>query len=456
MIDETAAISVLSEWEKEHSGNNAAYLYAVLRAGEEAGIVSAEEIADLQCDLWALLAKRTQRFTMDDSSSVPVETAQRLLHSVCFCIGLELWGSGGLQRAARRLIAAGVSPLFEKGRGRVKELLRKGRGLLEELKNTAYPTNNRAFRDTVFHALPAFFAHYDPDFLAHEIPCSIDYPLSYAVEGLEGVQYINEYIHRLLLENGFLARFDAEYVRRLLRGYCREPDEQLINLFEPVFTNAVGLALLQKDCMALNILDGDRYALLLLLRGCSGEELALRITEAVGRVCETAGIGNDSAVRAYLAHAGRELCARITLQLKQDDLRGLFPSFGEARRVTFAYTDGEPMPDEDLRALIEEMRTCRYTEDKLTMLKRQVKSLRDYIELLPECFEEEEYAQAFAPLSEEELAALLRLLYERLGEWPDPAESGWISALLKYIVAFPAQSKARILSMAGDAGEELR
>jgi hypothetical protein len=114
------------------------------------------------------------------------------------------------------------------------------------------------------------------------------------------------------------------------------------------------------------------------------------------------------------------------------------------------------MPDEHLRALIEEMRTCRYTADKLAMLKRQVKSLRDYIELLPECFEEEEYAQAFAPLSEEELAALLRLLYERFGNWPDPAESGWVCALVRYVGAVPAQSKARILSMAGDAGEELR
>lgn len=456
MIDETTALSVLSEWEKEHSGDNAAYLYAVLRAGKEAGIVSAEEIADLQCALWALLAKQTQRFTMGDSSSVPVETAQQLLHSVCFCIGLELRGSGGLRRAARRLSAAGVSSLFEKGRGRVKELLQKGRGMFEELKSAAIPTSNRAFLDTVFHALPAFFARYDPDFLAHEIPCSIDYPLSYAVEGLEGVQYINEYIHRLLLENSFLTRFDAGNVRRLLRGYCREPDEQLINLFEPVFTNSVGLALLQKDCMALDIHDGDRNALLRLLRGCTGEELALCITEAVGRVCETAGIGNDSIMRTYLSRAGRELCARITPQQKQSDLRGLFPSFGEARRVTFLYTDGEPMPDEHLRALIEEMRTCRYTADKLAMLKRQVKSLRDYIELLPECFEEEEYAQAFAPLSEEELAALLRLLYERFGNWPDPAESGWVCALVRYVGAVPAQSKARILSMAGDAGEELR
>ena len=173
---------------------------------------------------------------------------------------------------------------------------------------------------------------------------------------MEGVQYINEYIYRLLLENSFLACFDFEYVRRLLQGYCREPDEQLINLFEPVFINAVGLALLKKDCMPLNIQDGDRDALLLLLSGLNAAEIMELVEKAVGRVCETASIGNDSAMRAYCDRAGQELSVRISLQLKQNDLRELFPSFSEARRVTFAYTDGEPMPDEELRALIEEMR----------------------------------------------------------------------------------------------------
>ena len=90
------------------------------------------------------------------------------------------------------------------------------------------------------------------------------------------------------------------------------------------------------------------------------------------------------------------------------------------------------------------------------MLTGQVKSLRDYIEILPECFGDEEYVEALAPLSEEELAALLRLLFERVGEWPDPAETGWIAALVRYIETVPGQSRARVLSMAGDAGEKLR
>ncbi len=454
-MNEMTPITFLSAGEGELEGGNASFLYAVMRTGEQMSLLSSEEIDNLQCALYALLAKQTQRYTMGDSSSIPVETAQRLLHSVCFCIGMELRGSGGIQRAARRLTASGIPSLFEKGRARIKDLRKKGADMLAQLKNTAFSTSNRAFRDTVFHALPDFFARYDPDFFAHEIPCSIDYPLFYPVEELEGIQYINEYIRRMMLECSFLARFDTEHVLHLLQGYCPEPDEQLINLFEPVLTNAVGLALLHKDCMMLNIIENDRYALLQKLHGWSGEELALHISEAVECVYESIGTDEDPALSAYISRAEKVLCERITLQLRQNDLSGLFPSFQQAPELSFSYIDGEPMPDEELRTLIAEMRSCRYTADKTAMLKRQVKSLRDYVEVLPECFEEEEYTAAFALLMDEEIAALLRTLYARFGEWPGPAESGWISALVRYIGAFPDGNKARILSMAGEAREDL-
>ena len=91
------------------------------------------------------------------------------------------------------------------------------------------------------------------------------------------------------------------------------------------------------------------------------------------------------------------------------------------------------MADEDLRALISEMRSCRYTADKLAMLKRHVHSLRDYIEVIPECFEESEFGQAFALLSDAELSVLVRMLLERYGDdWQQFDDGGWEAALLRF------------------------
>ncbi len=443
--DATDAL-MLPETEQGKSIATAQLVYAAMQEGAAQGILTEQSLLDLQCELWALLGKRTSRFTMGDSSSVPVETAQGLLHSVCFSIGLELRKCPGLRQAAIRLRTEGIAALFELGKGEVKKKVLEGRAMLDELLRCAAPTNNRAFLDTVHKALPMFFKRYDADFFAHDITCDIDYQLFCSVEELEGVEYINEYLRRLLLENRLVSAFEPNTVYRLLEGYCVDPVEQLINLFEPVFVNAVGLALLEQDCRKLNIRDGERDALLHLLQDRSARELETLMEEATMRMCKNVNIELDSEMRDYLLFAQRELCGRIELQIRQNDLKGLFPSFREERFETDArYQDNPPMADEDLRALISEMRSCRYTTDKLAMLRRHVHSLRDYIEIIPECFKESEFEQAFALLSEAELSLLVQVLRERRGDdLTEIDKEGWEAALLRFTQVFPAQQGSSI------------
>ena len=443
--DATDAL-MLPETEQGKSIATAQLVYAAMQEGAALGILTEQSILDLQCELWALLGKRTSRFTMGDSSSVPVETAQGLLHSVCFSIGLELRKCPGLRQAAIRLGTEGIAALFELGKGEVKKKVIYGRALLEKLLRTAVPTNNRAFLDTVHKALPMFFKRYDADFFAHDITCDIDYQLFCPVEELEGVEYINEYLRRLLLENRFVCAFEPDTVYRLLEGYCVDPVEQLINLFEPVFVNAVGLALLEQDCRKLNIREGDRDALLHLLSGCSSSALETLVEEATVRLCEKVNIELDGEMHGYLLFAQRELCGRIELQIRRNDFKGLFPSFRQERFDTdVRFQDNPPMADEDLRALISEMRSCRYTSDKIAMLRHHVHSLRDYIEFIPECFEESEFEQAFALLSDAEISVLVRMLRERRGDdWQEIDEEGWEAALLRFAQVFPVQQSSSI------------
>jgi hypothetical protein len=73
------------------------------------------------------------------------------------------------------------------------------------------------------------------------VPCDIDYQLCRPVpEDLLGVEYVNEYLRRVVLENDFLRRFPKEPVIKLLENYCPDYRGLLINLYEPVATNALG------------------------------------------------------------------------------------------------------------------------------------------------------------------------------------------------------------------------
>ena len=60
---------------------------------------------ELQAKLVALLARQVRNYTQGESDSVPVETAQALLDSICFTLGLDLEDPGerGKELLARDL-----------------------------------------------------------------------------------------------------------------------------------------------------------------------------------------------------------------------------------------------------------------------------------------------------------------------------------------------------------------
>ena len=96
------------------------------------------------------------------------------------------------------------------------------------------------------------------------------------------------------------------------------------------------------------------------------------------------------------------------------------------------------MDDRKLRALIEEMQTCRYLEDKLQIVKTQVGSLSDLKELLKECFWEDEYPSVFALLSDAEKEYLRQDILQRQAD--NASSDSWEQAFLDTEISPATQS----------------
>ena len=99
---------------------------------------------------------------------------------------------------------------------------------------TMPPFRNIALRDTLasIERLPSC---YDTFFGAHQVPCSIDYPLSAPVsEELRGLDYVEAWLAQLLEEARFLARFDLDDMVEHLESWCPDYRGLLINLYEPI------------------------------------------------------------------------------------------------------------------------------------------------------------------------------------------------------------------------------
>lgn len=283
-----------------------------------------EEARLVRQKLYGLLSFVTARYTMDESSSVPLETAEELLRSLAFTLTLALEAEGGGLRGLAR--EENPARLLEPGRRELERRLQRCRALYAEALCTLPGAESVSLRDTL-ESLGSFFRRYDLRYFAHLIPAEIDYQLCRPVpESLLGVDYVGEYLRRLLLENIFLSRFEGETVKKLLKAYCPDYRELLVNLFEPAGVNAVGLALCGGDILSLDVKGRDLKKLEKLFHSLERGKAEEQLAEAAGKVCKALAMGGPA--EPYLIETARELYPRIMAALPHGGLGGIFLSLG--------------------------------------------------------------------------------------------------------------------------------
>lgn len=261
-----------------------------------------------QAALWKLLAKRTNLYTMGESSSVPELTAHRLFEAVLFVLGID---PDDLDpHAVHRLLEDGVEETFARNLDAIAtETVRAGE-LWEAAALSTPLLESIALRDTL-ESLRNFPVQYDYRSFAHEIPSDIDYPLAQPVpEALQGVAYVNEYLTRLGIENAFMQHFDLARMKALLRKVSPEYRELLINLYEPIAVNALGCILAGCDPLALSVSEADRACISEKMTGCSRAAMKTLLEAAAAELCDTLRI-EDVVLRDYVRTTAVALRPRI-------------------------------------------------------------------------------------------------------------------------------------------------
>lgn len=287
--------------------------------------VSSEDKEIIQIKLWTLLGKVTQRYTMNDSSSVPIEVAEELLKSICFLLNKSMEDS---KSKIKLLKDEELEEVWKNSWKGVEKDIAKSKDLLEKVINTSICIENISYDDTVLE-IARGLKFYDYRFLAHEVPCSIDYQLSNPVsEKLQGIDFINEYLKRLLFENEFCNNFDKAKIIELLKSYCEDYKELLINIFEPVFTNIIGLEVLGSDIYKIEIEDVERKVLLFIFNKMDKSEIKKEIITACNSICNKLKISKEDEIK-YMKETALNLLPRIEVGIKNNSLENIFLKFKE-------------------------------------------------------------------------------------------------------------------------------
>lgn len=281
--------------------------------------LSPEEAILFHEKLWVLMEAVTREYTNGESTSVSSEAAQRLLASVCFVLNQYLIET---EKTASELLSEDFSKAFEHGKKSVLRLCDKVRAQWKAACSTVPKIPSLALTETLKGINEGFY-HYNIDLFAADIPCTVTYQLMESVpESLLGMEYLSEYLKRLLLENYVISRFDQKAVRRLLIRISPFYSEMLINLCEVPLQNAVGLSLLGKEVFSLEIAAADRDELVNLFLGTPDFSAYMLLEKAAERVCEAIGIPAGES-REYVIRFVKSLLPRIKASAK-NGLRGVF------------------------------------------------------------------------------------------------------------------------------------
>jgi hypothetical protein len=282
-------------------------------------IAAPEDTAAFQERFLRLLERRTAIYTMGDSTSVPKHVAVDVLKSVCFVLGIDPESP----EIPQRLLSADLEDEFRRKLAEMERKVELSGELWRAVVSTIPPIPSTALRDTLA-AIGDFPRHYDFRSMAHEIPIMFDYPLCHPVpESLLGVDYINEYLRRLLVEADFLRRFDVGECVRVLERSSPDFEDLLVNLYEPVATNAIGRVLAGADPSPPRISDEERAGIALRLGPLTAAQRERAMREAALATCDSLGIREGGAVE-YLAALVPELLPRVEVTLAHGDLRGVF------------------------------------------------------------------------------------------------------------------------------------
>lgn len=437
------------------------YFQFIIREGYRLSFIGPDELEHLQYQIMILLADQFNRWTGGQSSSVPVETGQRIQQSVFYTVGCYLKSLPDGESALNELKSRTLDELYQRGRDRIGTVKKEAEALLHAIQQNPFKTCLLAYNETLNEGLPMFFTTYDTDFDASNTSTSIDYPLGNDKMNLTGVEYIYDYLQKLRLENEFCNFFDREEIHSLLRGYDRGYKELLFNIYDLVLTNAVGCMLIGR-CdhgvydRGLHLSEYDRRYLQKELAHLSAEKLNELTDDAITLLCDQLSV-SDPEMISYMKLSSVNLQARLKHALEVSGLQRLFLSTkDEEVWPVIEFEDKAALDQDAFLKLADEIRGCRFLSDKLSLLRKASPGAGDLIDLLEgDCFYEEEYEGVFSSLDDIQLALLaneLTLDPEDRRFLEEENDREWKSSLYHWLSQTDPARKSAIMGFAARIG----
>ncbi|RAL24106.1 DUF6179 domain-containing protein [Thermoflavimicrobium daqui] len=401
------------------------YTISLINEGLRTRILDIQEVYDIQSQLILILKNLIRRYTQGESSSVSFETAEGILASMMYALDAYLLQLDDPEKAIFYLKSYHIQEIYDKGIEVVRQCFEETKELYREIRVHPLDVAVEAYNMTIEESLPIFLKKYNILFDAHNTMASIDYPLAIDDMRIQGVFYIKQYLERLKMEMEFCRLFKIQDLQETLINFGRicgfDYRIELFNIFELVLNNAIFSVLSGGDASDLKISVNQYNQLASLFTLLDESQIRFAIYTAKDRLQVDLNISNPNMIN-YMTQCTDELVQRVIHAAKYNSLNSVIITKKEDKpksmMVLFKEADG--MSDYHFRILVEAITECHQTEDKIQLIKSNIHSVQDFVDMLnSNCLFSEEYRVLFETLGEIELAILAKMVfYEELRNGP--------------------------------------
>lgn len=272
---------------KRENLDEKSYLKTLIEEAYKNDMISDEDIKNMQIQIFELLDERVYKYNGTESSSIRKEIMEQINASNYYTISLYLKIFKNPDDAVNMLKTKGLKEAYYSGRKRIDRLLNIIKVMYIKVKQNKLKTKNTTYNNTILGGIQGFLKIYDPDFNAQDMKITADYPLYNTLIGkLEGVEFINEYVNSLYIENQFCNLFPSENIEHLLNGYSPEYEDLVINIFEIVLLEAIACKLVGRDVKDLELNECEFKRICEMFNGKSKVEIQAHIEKAYKEIQE--------------------------------------------------------------------------------------------------------------------------------------------------------------------------
>ena len=189
-------------------------------------------------ELIPIVIRLAEKYTSKESTSITYEAAAHLMEAVQYCIreyvqeeqttDKEEEADRQMPEVSKKKVPAELA--YERGYqivlGKVDCVRRMYHVILPNFKSYG----NENYKDTFEKGIPAFLRYYNPRFAPQDPVITMDYPVLWSMEQLQGVDAVEKYVEAIRLEQRFLGKLPDEYVRRTLEEYQYDYERQFFNI----------------------------------------------------------------------------------------------------------------------------------------------------------------------------------------------------------------------------------